>query len=537
MFSAAAFLPSSSVTRWLASAIPLVSALTPGHAACATTGDTPATATTAAIPGKSPMEKIKTIVVIYAENRSFDNLYGLYPGADGIAQALQNPATYQQVDRDGKTVLPHLPPVHATHAMGAKVEQRWAFVGNLPNKPFLIDADQPGGEPGVSAAERSPDLVHRFYNNQMQIRGGRNDMFAAWSNAGGLTMGYYSGKSMKMWQLAQKYTLADHFFMGGFGGSFFNHQFLISASPPVFADPPKACLSAVDDSGNALTLAKKSPPSALDGPPWWINDATLTPDGFAVNTMQPAYQPSTTAPPKDGDPRLADPTGGGNPQQIPLPPQTRPTIGDTLTAKGVPWKWYSGAWNQALADRSILYNEKPGFPNFQTHHQPFNYFKRFDPTTPDGAAERSAHLKDYTDLLDDIKSGTLPPVAFYKPPGNLTQHPGYADVMSGDAHVADLVAQLQAGPQWKDMLIIVTYDENGGFFDHVPPPKGDRWGPGTRIPAIIISPFAKKASVDHTTYDTTSILKLITRRFNLDPLPGARPQMGDLTAALEDGGS
>ena len=87
------------------------------------------------------------------------------------------------------------------------------------------------------------------------------------------------------------------------------------------------------------------------------------------------------------------------------------------------------------------------------------------------------------------------------------------------------------------MLVIVTYDENGGFWDHVPPPSGpgwsDRWGPGTRIPTLIISPFAKKSFIDKTSYDTTSILKLITRRFDLEPLPGVRPNVGDLSAALD----
>ena len=67
----------------------------------------------------------------------------------------------------------------------------------------------------------------------------------------------------------------------------------------------------------------------------------------------------------------------------------------------------------------------------------------------------------------------------------------------------------------------------------MPPPKGDRWGPGTRVPAIIVSPFAKKGYVDHTPYDTTSILKFITVRFGLEPLPGVRPGAGDLTAAFE----
>jgi phospholipase C len=82
------------------------------------------------------------------------------------------------------------------------------------------------------------------------------------------------------------------------------------------------------------------------------------------------------------------------------------------------------------------------------------------------------------------------------------------------------------------MLVIVTYDENGGFWDHVPPPQGDQFGPGTRIPTLIVSPFAKRRYVDHTAYDTTSILKFITRRFSLEPLPGARQAMSDLTNAL-----
>jgi phospholipase C len=105
--------------------------------------------------------------------------------------------------------------------------------------------------------------------------------------------------------------------------------------------------------------------------------------------------------------------------------------------------------------------------------------------------------------------------------------------MSGDIHISDLIAKIKASPLWPSTAIIVTYDENGGFWDHAPPPPGDRWGPGTRIPTIIISPFAKRGYVDHTTYDTTSIIKFITRRFGLEPLPGVRAQMGDLTAAFD----
>ena len=85
----------------------------------------------------------------------------------------------------------------------------------------------------VSQSITTRDLVHRFYNNMMQIGDGSNDRFAAYSDAGGLSMGYYDGSSMRLWKLAQQYTLADNFFMGAFGGSYLNHQYLICACIPI----------------------------------------------------------------------------------------------------------------------------------------------------------------------------------------------------------------------------------------------------------------------------------------------------------------
>jgi len=114
----------------------------------------------------------------------------------------------------------------------------------------------------------------------------------------------------------------------------------------------------------------------------------------------------------------------------------------------------------------------------------------------------------------------LPAVSFYKPQGNLNLHAGYSDVESGDRHVANILGYLEQSPQWKNMVVVITYDENGGWWDHVAPPLGDRWGPGSRIPAIVVSPFARQGVVDHTFYDTTSILRLITRVFGLPKLPG-----------------
>jgi len=467
-------------------------------------------------PAPEGLAKIDHVIVIYAENRSFDNLYGLFPGANGIANA--TPESYTQLDRDGKP-LAVLPPVWK----GDKPDP--AFPTNLPNRPFRIDAPPIG----IPLAVETRDLVHRFYQNQEQINGGKNNMFAAVSDAGGLVMGYYDGSSLPLWKWARDYTLADNFFMGAFGGSYLNHLWLICACTPYDPGAPAATRSQIGTDGK-LSWKAGMAGSALQGPPSFALDGSATPDGYSVNTAQSSYQPSSIRPAPGGDARYSDPA------KHPLPPQTLKTIGDTLSAKGVSWAWYSGAWNQALADGmkpsgkyEVIYNTEKGSPNFVPHHQPFNYFLRFAPGTPD----RAEHLKDYEEFSAGIERGQLPQVVFYKPQGSLNEHPGYADVLSGDEHIAALIAKIKASPLWASTAIIVTYDENGGFWDHVAPPKGDRWGPGTRIPTIIVSPWAKKGYVDSTPYDTTSILKFITRRFDLEPLPGVRESMGDLTNAFD----
>lgn len=514
--------------------------------------------------------KITTIVVIYAENRSFDNLYGDFPGARGLGEVMDRdgrplPAYAPQRDRDG-TALPVLPPTWGgVTAPGYTPVITQAESAGLPNAPFSIErafAAQSGVTLSASAVTR--DLYHRFFENQMQIDGGRNDQYAAWSDAGGLTMGHYDTRQSALYALARQYVLADQFFQGAFGGSFLNHQYLICACAPQYPNAdsapakPSVAILERDAAGHylpRLKTAKDSPTSALDGPPKFAKSGNITPDNYfgdgkfyAVNTMQPPYQPSGNAP-------AAGDTGGlyADPAKATtLPPQTGPTIGDRLSAKSVEWAWYAGAWDAAIADgkrpatlaRQVIYapDAPAAAPDFQPHHQPFNYYANFDPAMH--PKERAAHLKDYGDLVTDIAAGYLPPITFYKPQGNLNQHPGYASIADGDAHIADLVAKLRAGPQWSGMVIVITYDEYGGAWDHVAPPRGDLLGPGARIPALIVSPYAKKGTVDHTQYDTDSILRLIIRRFDLAGLPGItmrdqalaehqEPPMGDLTNALD----
>jgi phospholipase C len=414
---------------------------------------------------RASIAKINHVVVIYLENRSFDNLYGEFAGADGIVGLA--PDKYRQIDSLGSpyATLPQAPDAH--------------LPSNLPNAPFAIERFIPNSSP-------TRDLIHRFYQEQAQINGGKMDRFAYVSDAKGLTMGYYHTAGLPLAAEARQYTLADHFFHGAFGGSFLNHIYLISTAAPVFPNAPTALKAVINAAGIV------------------VSDGAVTPDGYVVNTSFSVNTPHLAGVPKD----------------FLVPNQTMPTIGDRLSDKGLSWTWYSGGWDDAIA----------GHPDslFQYHHQPFIYFANY----ADGTPGRAQHLKDEKDFIAAARAGTLPAVAFVKPIGERNEHPGYTDLISGERHAMDLIEAVRNGPNWSDAAIIITYDENGGFWDHIGPPKVDKWGPGSRVPTIIISPYAKKGFIDHTVYDTTSILAFIEHRFGLSPLGARDAAANDLSAAF-----
>ncbi|MGY2410707.1 acid phosphatase [Pseudomonas pergaminensis] len=523
--------------------------------ACGNTGEVPgkpvARPLTPQELDKALHDQVKTVVVIYAENRSFNNLFADFPGVEKPLSAL-SAADSQQRDRDA-SVLSTLPPawggvlqVGPQTVDGVTYPSEVQFQENLPNAPFALKGPNAEDLP-LSLVTR--DLWHVFYQNQMQINGGKNDGFVAWADSGGLVMGHYaqSRYSLRLWDVAKEFVLCDNFFQGAFGGSFLNHQYLISATAPFYPNAAQsvakaqiATLQSDDPTDPRLKPLDKSPASAMTGPPQF-GPSALTPDGYGVNTLAPPYWPTWIRDPENPDYSKPD---------LPnvLVPQTHEHIGDKLSKKNVDWAWYAGAW-QATLEQFKDSGGIPKIPNFQYHHQPFNYFKQ---QGPQNRAEREKRLRDgglgdessTNKFFADAQAGKLPAVTFYKPQGNLNMHAGYADVASGDRHIARALKVLQESPQWKNMVVVVTVDENGGWWDHVAPPKGDRWGPGTRIPAIVVSPFARKGTVDHTVYDTASILRLITRVFKLETLDGlkqrddamiARGQkpMGDLSSALQ----
>ena len=426
-------------------------------------------------PRKPGLDRIGHIVVLFLENRSFDHLYGTFPGADGVEQAGFSAI---QVTRDGRPYIT-LPAV--IHAPGAPPRIDSRFTQVLPNGPFREDRY-------VGLNERTGDPVHRFYQEQEQIDGGKMDKFVAISDVGGLPMGYFDASPLGLYQLAREFTLADHFFHAAFGGALLNHMWLVCACTPRYPDAPEDLIAQVDAYGHMT------------------RDGAITPDGYAVNTIEPRSAPY--------DPSVPD--AGHR-----LPPQTMPTIGRSLTDAGVSWAWYSGGYADAASGHPD--------PSFIYHHQPFLYFSDYS----EGTSGRAEHLKDERDMMRAIDNRTLPAVSFYKPIGKDDEHPGYADLTRGDRNADMIIWAIRNSFIWDDAVIIVTYAENGGIWDHVAPPKIDRWGPGTRVPAIIISPFAKRHFVDHTVYDTTSILKLIETRWHLVPLGARDAGAADLTNALQ----
>ncbi|HEU5433241.1 MAG TPA: alkaline phosphatase family protein [Thermomicrobiales bacterium] len=244
----------------------------------------------------------------------------------------------------------------------------------------------------------------------------------------------------------------------------------------------------------------------LDANGMMVKDGVVTPDGYVVNTAFPVNGPH--------------PADISDPKQL-VPALTNPTIGDRLDAAGVSWAWYAGGWNDAAAG-------KPA-PLFQFHHQAFAFYQNYALGTPG----QRRHLKDEQDFFAALAGGDVPDVSFIKPIGEENEHPGYANLAAGQQHVADLVRAVQESPIWPNAAIVITYDENGGRWDHVAPPTIDRWGPGTRVPTIVISPYAKKGFVDHTPYETVSILKFIETRWSLPPLGPRDAAANDLTNAFD----
>jgi acid phosphatase len=524
---------------------------------------------------------IQHIVVIYEENHSFDNLYGGWEGVNGLSSATASHTI--QINQAGTPYTCLLqndvnltsPPQPVTCTAGTTMS-------DFTNAPFTIDGFIPASATtcpapgafyphGVLNGTGLPggcttDIVHRFYQEQYQLNGGAQNRYVTGSDAVGLAMGNYDTRALPIYAYLHQdghpdYAIADNFFQGSFGGSFLNHQWLIAAQTPVWTgavnDGSATDLhSVVDANGMPNNYPLYSSPAGTT-----VKDNALTascspgtgrgptPPGvvcgdYAVNTIQPfnqPYQPNTAFARR-------------------LPPLTSPTIGDRLSGKGVDWAWYSGGWSNANGDvngpgwtngsvvgkctdtNAFATAVYPNCPDklFQFHHQAFNYYAAYAP----GTAARAQHLRDEAEFMALAKGSAdecnLKPVSFVKPIGSDNEHPGYTNETAGSIHLVNLLKAIEGGGCAKNTMVVVTYDEFGGQWDHVSPPgqgnnhgPHDAMGPGSRVPTLIVaSGLEADFVVDGTSHDTTSILATIEHRFHLKPLSSRDAKVRDLASVF-----
>jgi acid phosphatase len=566
-----------------------------------------------------PLGNYKHLVVIYEENHSFDNLYGTWGSVNGqhvigladadaahTTQVAQTGVAYTclkqldvnlNTDATGNTLdkLPQCNPetvtfpdatttTYTSHFLNApfnidtyipadattcpRPNQEFSFGNGIMNGALQPDGVTPVGLPGGCTR----DLVHKFYQEQYQLDGGKQDRYVTGSDSVGTVMGYYDSTKLPIYDYlhakgAPRYVIADQFFQAAFGGSYLNHQYLIAAQPLLWPDAPATQHARLDTAGfprgtnNPYPLYKANQTS-VDGNVTQVCGADTTISGlacgdWAVNTLQPPWEPQGSF--GAAEPATDDTTTALN-------------IGDRMSDAGVSWAWYAGGWDNANGNRtgagwtngsnqtsctdpnvSIADGQYPNCPDssFQFHHQPFNYFSRYAP----GTADRDAHLKDEVEFIASAQNGTLPQVSFVKPLGNENEHPGYSSEPNGSDHLVDLIKAIETGPQAGNTLIVVTYDEFGGSWDHVSPPglgtsgAHDQFGPSTRIPALLIARNFTSSGVDHTVYDTTSIMATIEHQLGLQPVaarvpdassPAVTPRdslVADLRNAISKGGS
>jgi phospholipase C len=490
---------------------------------------------------------IKNIIVIYQENWSFDSLYGLFPGANGLFAS----STQSLTQRDRVTSQPY----------SSQTGQPFDLVSGsvaltTPPQPINNGAIDTRFNPNLNTllpynvvtssnlqpSDKTGDIVHRFWHEQSQINHGGMDQFVTWSDNPGLVMSYFDATNLPEGKLAQQYTMNDNFFHAAFGGSFLNHQFLIAAAAPVYPNAPAGMQPTLDTSGqlslNSTTgkIVHDGNITPISGPSFSVPGSTFD-KNYAVNTIFSVNLVPTFSSP--GNASLLPSQNDSNPADATRP--YIPTIGDRLSENSVSWKWYSGGWDNALAssasnpaNNGTVLPNPPVDPLFQWHHQPLAYYDNYAPwKNGQRNLVSAAHLQDETDFFLDVQNHDLPAVTFIKPLGPNNEHPGYADLLQGQQHVADIVQAVQNSGYWEHALIIVTYDEHGGRWDHVSPPTANGiWGDGSRVPAIVIGPLAKQGFVDHTQHDTLSILKTIEQRFGLAPLSTFDANASSLESSL-----
>jgi phospholipase C len=200
-----------------------------------------------------------------------------------------------------------------------------------------------------------------------------------------------------------------------------------------------------------------------------------------------------------------------------IPPSSTPSIGDDLIANNVSWKYYGDQWNNYVPDPYQLNFSAIGkdTDEYCTICNPFQY----DTSIMGNAAVRTAHIQDTANLYSDIKAGKLPAVSIVKPSGLVDGHPSSSKLDLFEGFTKKIIDEVKKNPSlWKDTAIFITEDEGGGYYDSGYVQPLDFFGDGTRIPLIVVSPYATGGKINHNYADHVSLLKFIEANWKVGPV-------------------
>ena len=451
----------------------------------------------------APTTPIKYVVVIFDENNSFDHYFGTYPKAlypSGVA------ATATNVYGESPFVaFPNTPGVNGLTPV---------LNGLSSAAPFRLDRAQ----------ETTCDNDNHYKDEQTAYNHGLVNLFPATTSGTGadctpsLSMGYYDGNTVTaLWNYAQYFAMSDNFFDSEFGTTVMGHQNLIAGQT---------------HTNSVATIAGK------------------VANGSIIANVEAGFDDCVT-------------TANGTPVQM-----TSKNIGDLLNTGGVTWGWFYADFPQSANAQPI--STCPS--SYNSHYAPFMYYAstanqhHLPPSSVAAigtSSDQANHNYAMTDFWNAVAAGIMPSVVFLKATKAQTGHPSDSSPLQEQAFLVNTINQLQQTPFWSQMAIFVTYDDSDGWYDHVMPPivnqsndaandtlagAGycgtpqvgaylDRCGYGTRLPLLVISPYAKQNYVDHGLTDLTSVTRFIEDNWSLgrlgnqsfDSLAGSLNNLFDFT--------
>jgi phospholipase C len=387
--------------------------------------------------GSGNIPKIKHVVIIMQENRSFDHYFGTFPGADGIAMDDAGIPLACLPQRDGGACVRPFHDTNDVNGGGPHGEANSiADVNDGAMNGFLIQAQ--------TAQSSCVDL-----NNPACLNGKPID-----------SVGWHDQHEIpNYWAYARAFVLQDRMFESNASWSQPAHLYLVS-------EWSAFCTRAGDPSSCTNTLQSPSP--AGKGPYAWTDLTYL------------------------------------------------------LNRAGVNWRYYLA---EGMEPDCRDDGEETCPPEIQLATVPsiWNPLPNFDTVQGDGQV---GNVVPFDQFFLDVKNGHLPSVAWIIPDQVVSEHPP-ARVSTGEAYVTAIINTLMQSPDWSSMAIFLTWDDWGGFYDHVPPPVVDANGYGIRVPGLVISPYAKAGFIDHQTLSFDAYVKFIEDAFldgeRLDPATDGRP--------------